>query len=70
MINTYLVTLLNPAANPDEIEEEYIYAYNQQDAENEAANLVARHPFNDVELLSVRLIDPQELYHEESTAAL
>lgn len=64
MINTYLVTLLNPAANPDEIEEEYIYAYNQTDAEKEARALVARHPFNDVELLSVRLIDPQELYHD------
>ena len=69
-MNTYLVTLLNPAANPDEIEEEYIYADSQREAENEAANLVARHPFNDVELLSVRLVDPQELYNEESSAAI
>jgi hypothetical protein len=66
-VDTYLVTLLNPAANPDEIEEEYIYADSQQAAESEAANLVARHPFNDVSLLTVRLVDPQELYHEESS---
>lgn len=65
------MTLLNPSANPDEVEEEYIYADNRHDAENEAARLVAEHPFNDVSLLSVRLVDPQELYHnEESTAAI
>lgn len=67
MINTYRVTLRNPAANPDEIEEEFIYADDQKDAELEAIALVARHPFNDVELISVDLVEPGQLYHETST---
>ena len=64
MINTYRVTLRNPAANPDEIEEEYISADSQHEADEEAAGIVARHPFNDVELLSVELVEPGELYHD------
>lgn len=66
MNNVYRVTLLNPAANPDEIEEEFIYADDQKEAELEAIALVARHPFNDVSLLSVDLVEPGELYHDES----
>jgi hypothetical protein len=64
--NVYRVTLLNPSGNPDEIEEEYITADNQPEAENEAAGIIARHPFNDIQLLDVKLVDPQDLYHEES----
>lgn len=70
MINTYRVTLLNPAANPDEIEEEYVYASSQQDAEQEASRIVARHPFDDVEIVGVDLVDPGELYHETTTDAI
>lgn len=65
MNNVYRVTLLNPAANPDEIEEEYISADSQREADEEAAGLVARHPFNDVSLLSVELVDPGDLYHDD-----
>ena len=64
MNDTYRVTLRNPSANPDEMEEEYIYADSQKDAELEAIQLVARHPFNDVELVSVELLEPGDLYHD------
>ena len=67
MNNVYLVTLLNPSGNPDEIEEEYVTADNQAEAENEAARIIARHPFNDIELLGVKLVDPQDLYHESTS---
>ncbi len=66
MNNIYRAVFLNPSANPDEIETEYIPADNQSEAENEAARIIARHPFNDVSLLSVELVDPQDLYHEDS----
>ena len=65
MTNVYRVTLRNPSANPDELEEEYIHADSQKDAELEAIELVARHPFNDVSLLSVELVEPLELYRDE-----
>ena len=64
MDNTYRVTLKNPSANPSEIEEEYLTADTDKDAELAALDLVARHPFDDVELVSVELVEPGELYHE------
>jgi hypothetical protein len=64
VINTYRVSLLNPAANPSEIEEEYVSADSQKEAELEALSLIARHPFADVELISVELVEPGSLYHE------
>lgn len=65
MDNTYCVTLQNPAANPAELEEEYITADSDKDAELQALELVAQHPFDDVRLVSVALVEPGELYHEE-----
>jgi hypothetical protein len=58
------VTLLNPSGNPDEIEEEYVTADNKHEAEQEAETIIARHPFNDIKLLSVELVTPGELYHD------
>lgn len=66
MNDTYLVRLRNPSANPSEIEEEYITADSDKDAQLAALDLIARHPFDDVELISVELVEPGELYHEES----
>ena len=68
MTNTYLVTLHNPSANPDEFEERYVYADGQRDADLQAEEIVASHVFDDVRLVSVTLVEPGELYHDyEST---
>jgi hypothetical protein len=67
MVNTYLVTLHNPAANPEEYEERYVYADDHKEAELQAQEIVAGHVFNDVSLVSVIRVDPEELYHDEST---
>lgn len=67
MDQTYLVTLHNPAANPSEYEEEYITADSQKDADLAALDLIARHPFDDVELVSVVRVDPGDLYHDEES---
>jgi hypothetical protein len=67
VLNTYLVTLQNPSANPDEFEERYIDADGDKDAELQAAEMVASHIFDDVKLISVTLVEPQELYHEPTT---
>jgi hypothetical protein len=65
VLNTYLVTLHNPAANPEEFEERYIDADDSKDAELQAEEIVANHPFSDVRLISVTLVEPGELYHDE-----
>jgi len=65
--NTYRVTLHNPSANPSEFEEEYITADTDKDADLAAADLIAKHPFEDVTLVSVELVEPGDLYHDEST---
>lgn len=64
MNDTYRVTLRNPSANPSEYEEEFITADSQHEADRAAEDLVARHPFDDVEIVSVELVEPGELYHE------
>jgi hypothetical protein len=69
MDNVYLVTLRNPSGNPTEIEEEYITADSQKDAELAAMDLVARHPFDGVSLISVQLIEPGDFYNEENANA-
>ena len=67
-METYLVTLHNPAANPEEYEERYVYADDHNEAELQAQEIVAGHVFNDVSLVSVTRVDPEELYHDhEST---
>lgn len=64
MNDTYRVTLRNPSANPDEIETEYVTADSQHEADLAADDLVARHPFSDVEVVSVELVEPGQFYHE------
>jgi len=64
MLDTYLVLLHNPSANPEEYEERYIDADDQKDADLQALDIIADHPFNDVELVSVTRVSPEELYHE------
>jgi hypothetical protein len=64
-METYKVTLFNPSGNPEEIETEYVSAESQKDAELDAIGIVARHPFDDIEIISVELVSPRELYHEE-----
>jgi hypothetical protein len=66
--DTYRVTLRNPSGNPSEIEEEYIPADSQHEADLKASDLAARHPFDDVEVVAVELVEPGELYHEETPA--
>jgi hypothetical protein len=66
VIQTYLVQIYNPSANPDEIEERYIDADGVMDAELQAADMVANHVVPDVRLISVTLVDPGELYHEST----
>ena len=63
-MDTYLVTLHNPAANPEEYEERYVDADGHKDAEMQALDIIAGHPFNDVELVSVTRVDPEDLFHE------
>jgi len=67
--NLYKVTIKNPSANPSELEEEYITADSDKDAELAALDLVARHPFDDVSLVSVELVEPGDLYHDEETTS-
>jgi hypothetical protein len=67
-MNTYLARFLNPSGNPDDIEEIYLDAEDSQDAEGQAVRHVDNHIFNDVELLSVELVDPGELYNESTEA--
>jgi hypothetical protein len=68
MNNTYLVILKNPSGNPQETEERYITADSQKDAELEAMDIVAHHPFDDVTLVSVDLVEPRDLYHDEAAS--
>ena len=70
MIETYKITLFNPSGNPEETEVEYVSADSQKEAELEAIRIVARHPFDDIELISVELVEPRELYHEEIPSSL
>lgn len=63
-METYLVVLHNPSANPDEHEERYVYADDSHEAELQAHEIIASHPFDDVELVSVTRVDPDQLYHE------
>ena len=65
-METYLVTLHNPSANPEEYEEQYVDAEGQKDAELQAADIIANHVFDDVALVSVVRVDPAELYHEST----
>lgn len=68
MNDTYKITLRNPAANPQEIEEEFITADTQHEADLAAEDLVARHPFDDVEVVAVELVEPGDLYHETTSS--
>lgn len=61
------MVLHNPAANPEEYEERYVDADDSHDAELQALDIIADHPFNDVSLVSVARVSPEDLYHEEST---
>jgi hypothetical protein len=63
-MNVYLAKFLNPSGNPEDIEEIYLNADDSQDANDQAVKHVDNHIFNDVELLSVELVDPGELYNE------
>jgi hypothetical protein len=66
-VETYLVTLHNPSANPEEYEERFVYADDAHEAELQAHEIIANHVFDDVSLVSVTRVSPEDLYHEEST---
>ena len=64
MLDTYLVVLHNPSANPEEYEEQYVDADGQKDGELQAADIIANHVFDDVQLVSVTRVNPD--YHEST----
>jgi hypothetical protein len=65
-VETYLVVLHNPSANPSEHEERYVYADDATEAELQAQEIIANHVFDDVSLVSVTRVSPEDLYHETS----
>ncbi len=56
--------LWNPAGNPEEYEERFVYADDKHEAELQALDIIADHAFNDVELVEVARVSPDDLYHE------
>ena len=67
-MDTWLVKIRNPAGNPSELEEEWVYAETEEEAHEEGQRLVDTHPFCDVSLESVIRVDTGELYHEETAS--
>ncbi len=65
-METYRIELHNPSANPEEHETRYVYADDKHEAELQALDIIAGHPFSDVELVEVARVSPEDLYHEST----